>query len=428
MTGGPGAAPGSGSSQPPASDLAAAWAPPADKQRRPRGIPPLPLLTLINFFNYMDRQVVYGMTPLIGDAFHLSGWQLGLLATVNLQVFAFASLVSGPIADRIGPRKVIFAGILIWAIATIGSALSTSYAMLLFFRALVGVGEGAYGPSANILLIADAPPEKRGRALGIYNVGMAVGGTSGLALGAILAPLLGWRGVFWLAGGPSILLALMAAFIAAPARLPRPVTLPARSYLLSANYVLALAGGILATFGASGLIFWARWLIVEERHFSVVGGSVFMGLVGLACGVGGVVFGGYLGDKLTQRWRGGHAMAIGLSMLIAVPFGIGCLMVSYKPAFMVLTALSVFWLSVYNGPSAAVVDELGPPQFAATLQAVFMFGLHVLGNSTAPPVVGWIKNYTTVGNALLVTVLAFGLSGVLFVIVARRQRRMPAVT
>jgi MFS family permease len=428
MTGVPGAAPGSGSSQATASDGTAAWAPPADKQRRPRGIPPLPLLTLINFFNYMDRQVVYGMTPLIGDAFHLSGWQLGLLATVNLQVFAFASLVSGPIADRIGPRKVIFAGILIWAIATVGSALSTSYAMLLFFRALVGVGEGAYGPSANILLIADAPPEKRGRALGIYNVGMAVGGTSGLALGAILAPLLGWRGVFWLAGGPSILLALMAAFIAAPARLRRPVTLPARSYLLSANYVLALAGGILATFGASGLIFWARWLIVEERHFSVIGGSVFMGLVGLACGVGGVVFGGYLGDKLTHRWRGGHAMAIGLSMLIAVPFGIGCLTVSYKPAFMVLTALSVFWLSVYNGPSAAVVDELGPPQFAATLQAVFMFGLHVLGNSTAPPVVGWLKNYTTVANALLVTVLAFGLSGVLFVIVARRQRRMPAVT
>ena len=398
---------------------------PAPAARRPRGIPPLPLLTLINFFNYLDRQVVYGMTPLIGDSFHLSPLELGLLATVNLQVFAFASLVSGPIADRVGPRKVIFAGILIWAVATIGSALSTSYAMLMFFRALVGVGEGAYGPSANTLLCADADPAKRGRALGIYNVGMAIGGTSGLALGAILAPVLGWRGVFWIAGGPSVLLALMSAFIAAPARLPRPVTLPARAYLLSTNYILALAGGILATFGASGLIFWARWLIVEERGFSVVGGSVFMGLAGLVCGVGGVVAGGYLGDRLSQRARGGHALAIGVSMLIAVPFGVGCLMVSYKPAFMALTALAVFWLSVYNGPSAAVVDELGPPQFAATLQAVFMFGLHVLGNSTAPPLVGLIKKYTSVANALLVTVLAFGLSGVLFLLVARRQRREP---
>src|SRR4029077_4943362 len=123
---------------------------------------------------------------------------------------------SGPIADRIGPRKVIFAGIMIWSIATIGSALSTSYLMLMFFRALVGVGEGAYGPSANTLLCADAPPEKRGRALGIYNIGMALGGTSGLVVGTMLAPLVGWRGVFWIAGGPSILLTLLAFFVAAP--------------------------------------------------------------------------------------------------------------------------------------------------------------------------------------------------------------------
>ena len=117
------------------------------------------------------------MTPHIGEAFHLSNSKLGLLAWANLFVFAIASLISGPIADRIGPRKVIFTGILVWSIATIGSALSTSYPMLLFFRALVGVGEGAYGPRANTLLCADAPPEKRGRALGIYNVGMALGGT-----------------------------------------------------------------------------------------------------------------------------------------------------------------------------------------------------------------------------------------------------------
>ena len=60
---------------------------------------------------------------------------------------------------------------------------------------------------------------------------------------------------------------------------------------------------------------------------------------------------------------------------------------------MILTAASAFLLSVYNGPSAAVVDELGPPQFAATLQAVFMFGIHVLGNAPAPPVVGWLADY-----------------------------------
>jgi predicted MFS family arabinose efflux permease len=383
---------------------------------RPRGLPPLPLLTLINFFNYLDRQVVYGMTPYIEAAFGLSKFKVGLLAWVNLGVFALASLISGPIADRIGPRKVIFTGVLVWSIATIGSALSNSFEMLLVFRALVGVGEGAYGPSANTLLCADAPPERRGRALGIYNVGMALGGTAGLVLGTLVAPRFGWRAAFWVAGAPSMLLALASAFIAAPKRLARPEALPARAYLLSPTYILALVGGILATFGASALIIWARQLIIEERHISNVAASAFMGFVGIGCGAGGVIVGGYVGDAWNRVRRGGHAMTIGASALL----------VSWHPLFLTLVAASAFFLSVYNGPAAAIVDELGPPQFAATLQAVFTFGIQFVGNAPAGPLVGLVADHSTVALALQVAVLAFGLSGVFFVIVARRQRREPA--
>jgi predicted MFS family arabinose efflux permease len=404
------------------SVAAAAPSAPLPSPARRRGVPPLPLLTLVNGFNYLDRQVVYGMTPLIGDTFGLSKAELGLLATVNLLVFAFASLISGPIADRFGPRKVIFSGILVWSIATIGSALSGSYHTLLFFRALVGVGEGAYGPSANALLCADAPPEKRGRAMGVYNVGMALGGTLGLCLGALLAPKIGWRNVFWLAGGPSMLLALAAAFVAAPDRIARPTTQPAWKYLLKPTYILALVGGITATFGASALIFWTRWLVIEVRHLSVVTGSVYMLFVGLVCGVGGVIVGGVVGDKLTKRASGGHALAIGVSMLLAVPIGTAALFTTPKIPFMILTAFAAFLLSVYNGPSAAVVDELGPPQFAATLQAVFLFGIHVLGNAPAPTAVGTLADHSSLPTALLTAVVAFAVSGVMFCLVSRRQR------
>ena len=392
---------------------------------RPRGIPPLPLLTVLNYFNYLDRQVVYGMTDKIGESFNLTKFELGSLAFVNLMVFALASLISGPIADRIGPRKVIFTGVVVWSVATIGSAMSHSFLMLLFCRAVVGIGEGAYGPSANTLLCAAAPPEKRGRALGIYNIGMAFGGTSGLVLGKVLGARMDWHTVFWIAGGPSILLAACAAFVAAPARLPRPVTLPARAYLRAPTYLLALAGAVLATFGASALIIWSPWLIIQERGFSVIVGSGFMAAVGIVCGVGGVVAGGYLGDALNRRAPGGHARAIGLSLLVAIPIGVATLLITHKPAFMVLTALTVFLLSVYNGPSAAMIDELGPPQFAATLQANTMFWIHVLGNATAGPVVGWLadRKGSSVSLALQTAVLAFAASGVLFMIVANRQRR-----
>jgi hypothetical protein len=92
-----------------------------------------------------------------------------------------------------------------------------------------------------------------------------------------------------------------------------------------------------------------------------------------------------------------------------------------------LTAASSFLLSIYNGPSAAVIDELGPPEYAATLQAVAMFSLHVLGNSPAPSVIGRISDqfHTPIAVALQAAIVAFGLSGVLFVMVARRQKNSP---
>jgi hypothetical protein len=113
-------------------------------------------------------------------------------------------------------------------------------------------------------------------------------------------------------------------------------------------------------------------------------------------------------------------------MLLAVPIGCAALLVTNKPIFMVLTAAASFFLSVYNGPAAAIVDELGPPQFAATLQAVFMFGIQVLGNTPAASVVGFIADRSTVAFGLQAAVIAFGLSGILFCLVARRQRREPA--
>lgn len=391
-----------------------------------RGIAPLPLLTLLNYFNYMDRQVVYGMSDKISETFNLTQFEFGSLAFVNLFVFAFASLISGPIADRIGPRKVIFSGVAIWSAATIGSALSHSFWSLLACRAIVGVGEGAYGPSANALLCADAPPEKRGRALGIYNVGMAFGATSGLVLGNGLASRMDWHHVFWIAGIPSILLAISAAFVAAPSRLAFPTKLPARSYIFTWTYMLALAGGILSTFGASALVVWSKKLIVVERQLSVMVGNIFMGVIGVVCGIGGVVAGGYFGDYLTRRGgRGGHARAIGLSLLLAFPFGVAALIVTQHAAFMTLTAITVFLLSVYNGPSAAVIDEMGPPQFAATLQAFAMFWIHVLGNAPAGSVVGWIADRSTTALGLQAAIAAFGIAGILFMLVARRQAREP---
>lgn len=394
-------------------------------------IAPLPLLTVINFFNYLDRQMVYGLFPIIGRDMQLSYTQLGALGFGNLLVFALSSILAGPITDRFGPRRTIFAGVAVWSLATVGSALAPNFAVMMLMRALVGVGEGAFGPSANALLCADAPPDRRGRAMGIYNVGMALGGATGalaILVDGILKPYISWRGVMMLAGAPGILLAIAALGMAAPERVPRDPRLKARQFLLAPSYVIALLGGILGTFGCGALITWLSTLLMQEHGFPAnLTGPYIFGMAAV-CGGGGVLVGGYVGDALNRRRPGGHALTVGLAFLLAVPFCLSALFVPGKIVFSILTALTGFLLSVYNGPVAAVVDDLGPRQYAATLQAWFLLGIHLLGNTPQPIVTGWICDQlkTRIPNpvtfALLPAVAAFAACGILFSIVARRQR------
>jgi MFS family permease len=403
---------------------------------RARGLAPLPLLTAINFVNYFDRQIMYGLFPLVGRDLRLSDTQLGALGFGNLLVYAVASLLSGPATRRFGTRAVIATGILVWSLATLGSAFAPSYAVLLVMRALVGVGEGAFGPSANALLCADAEPHRRGRALGIYNVGMALGGAGGGAFGILaagsLSTVLSWRGSLLIAGIPGFALAFATLKMRVPVDLHDPPKVPARRYLLAPVYVLSVVGGVLANFGASALIAWMPTLLLRERRIAPTIASVYLGLVAIVCGAGGVLAGGYAGDALARRRRGGHSVVVGWSFLASVPFGVAALFIPSTGAFLTLTAVAAFLFSVYNGPIAAAVDEMGPRAYATTLQANFLLIATLVGNAPSPLVTGRLSDVldgrvaAPLASALVGAMLAFLLSGLAFVGVGRLRARAPS--
>ena len=75
-------------------------------------------LALINFFNYVDRQVVFPLFPLIKDEFSVSDFELGLLGTVFMLVHSLASLPLGYLADRVHRPRLIAAGVFFWSITT----------------------------------------------------------------------------------------------------------------------------------------------------------------------------------------------------------------------------------------------------------------------------------------------------------------------
>ena len=151
----------------------------------------LVVLMLVNFVNYVDRQIIFSLFPALRRDFNLSFAQLGTLAAAFTVVLSLASLPLAVLADRFSRRAVIGAGVLFWSAATFFSGMAGSFRSLLVARGLVGVGEAAYTPAGAAILSGAFPREVRARVQGAFDVGMFLGGATGIALGGILAQWLG---------------------------------------------------------------------------------------------------------------------------------------------------------------------------------------------------------------------------------------------
>jgi MFS family permease len=118
-----------------------------------------------------------------------------------------------------------------------------------------------------------------------------------------------------------------------------------------------------------------------------------------------------------------------VSFIASVPVGLLALFVPSQGAFLALTAVAAFLFSVYNGPIAAAVDEMGPRAYATTLQANFLLLVTLLGNTPASLVTGRLSDLfhgavaAPLASALVIAMLAFLASGVLFCVTARLQAR-----
>jgi MFS family permease len=123
----------------------------------------LVILMLINFVNYVDRQIIFSLFPSLRAEFGLTREQVGSFATAFTIVLAIMSLPLGMLADRVSRRMVISAGVIFWSAATFFSGLAHSFHTLLAARGLVGVGEAAYTPAGTAVISATFPKEIRAR-------------------------------------------------------------------------------------------------------------------------------------------------------------------------------------------------------------------------------------------------------------------------
>jgi len=121
----------------------------------------------------------------------------GLLGSLTLIASAVGGLVFGIFADRYGRRRALMASILIYSVFTAACGLASSVVMLAVFRIFLGLGMGGEWASGAALVSETWPAEHRGKALGIVQSSWAVGYAAAAAVAALVLPVWGWRGVFF---------------------------------------------------------------------------------------------------------------------------------------------------------------------------------------------------------------------------------------
>jgi MFS family permease len=178
------------------------------------------LLTLINFFNYADRNVVFAVFESIKHDLDLTDQQLGWIGSAYIIVLSLAALPLGVLGDLRSRRGVIAWGVGIWSLFTSLGGAVRGFWQLFFCRAMVGVGEAGYGSVSQALIAEYYKERRRAWALGIYSVGTALGGVAGVWLGGVLAEAYGWRIAFLWLGVPGFGLAILASRLREPERRP----------------------------------------------------------------------------------------------------------------------------------------------------------------------------------------------------------------
>ena len=178
----------------------------------------LSVIFLANFFNYLDRQLVSALQKPIQTALSLSGSEFGLLWTLFTIGYMICAVPIGAMADRWSRPRLLAFCIVIWSVATIASGLAEDRWTLYVARIFIGVGEAGclvIGPA----MISDLfEVGYRSKALSIFYLAMPLGGTAAFIFAGLLIKTMDWRTMFFVAGAPGFLIAVLIWYLRDPPR------------------------------------------------------------------------------------------------------------------------------------------------------------------------------------------------------------------
>jgi MFS family permease len=381
------------------------------------------ILMLVNFVNYVDRQIIFSLFPAIRREFGLSFEQLGYLATAFTVVLSIGSFPLGMLADRVSKRAVVSAAVLFWSGATFFSGLAGSFRSLLAARGLVGVGEAAYNPAGAAVISASFPGDMRARVQGAFDIGMFVGGAMGVALGGVMVQSFGWRPAFFLVGIPGVVLGLSALRLPRAPGVSSGECMPMRALLRVPAFLALLVSGWFCSFAGYAYVAWGPELVQEYKGFNPREAGLALALAVVVGGTCGIATGAYLSDLLAKVRIWGRAAIIPVGFVLGAPAIFFALHSTSKLSFFLFFALGAFFLSWYHGPLTATIHDLVPPRGHATALGFYNLFVNLCSMAVAPLVIGKIADHYNLVTALHIPIAAQLLGAAFFLVVIQCIRR-----
>lgn len=164
---------------------------------------------LATVFNYVDRQLLSILKPVLEEEFHIGNEAYALIVNLFTVCYALMYPVAGWLVDRFGARMVMFWGLITWSVASIGGGLSSTVRQFGFFRALLGIGEPANFPTQLKVVTVWFTGKLRATANSLCVAGSSIGAIIAPPLVAWLAISYRWDTAFWVIGIVGLLLAVL---------------------------------------------------------------------------------------------------------------------------------------------------------------------------------------------------------------------------
>lgn len=385
------------------------------------------VLMAIYVNSFLDRQILGLFVDPIRKSFDISESQMGFIMGPAFAIFyIIAGIPMGRLADMAARRWIIFIGQMFWSVMSVGCGLVRSFLPFTVLRIGLGVGEASLSPAAYSLITDLFRKHKLARAISVYGMGIYIGAGLARVVGGVAAgiaegretwtvPLLNvevhwWQMVFFFIAAPTIPLSILLLTIKEPVRRGVrkvknaagqmvAVQVPIREVLdyLWQNRATMLchsAGFSLLSFSSYGVGAWLPSHFIRNLGWERDQVAFAYGTVVVFTGASGVLFGGWLADRLRARGVQYSKTLVGLlSAVVWFPFGILYPLMTTGGMALLFFAPAVFVSSMTAGVGPAGIQEIMPNKMRGQASAIYLFIVNLLGLGFGPQIIALFTQY-----------------------------------